>query len=73
MSSFSNLHKRIIDKNEFKIRLLSFLNQVIRYKLTLEDTNQILPEIGPQASATNNTSIFTLKLKDDVNLIASQV
>lgn len=60
LSSFSDLQKRIIDKNRFKTRLLSFLDQVIKGKLTLVDTNQLLPEVGPLALATNDASIFTL-------------
>ncbi len=41
LSSFSNLCRKIADEDGFKIRLLSFLNQVIRCELTPVDTNQV--------------------------------
>ena len=71
MSSFSDLQRKIVDKNEFKTRLLSFLDQVIRCKLTPVDTNQVLSEVGPSALATNNASVFALQLKDNANLVIS--
>lgn len=37
--SFSNLHKKIIDKDKFKTRLLLFLDQIIKCELTLVNTN----------------------------------
>lgn len=49
------------------------LDQVIRYELILVDTNQVLLEIGPSVSATNDLFVFTLQLKDDANFVASQV
>ena len=39
MSSFSDLHRKIVDEDEFKIQLLSFLDQVIKYELTVVDIN----------------------------------
>lgn len=73
MFSFSDLHKRIVDEDRFKIQLLSFLDQVIRYELTSVDTNQVLPEIRPSISAIKDVSVFALQLKDDANLIISEV
>ncbi len=73
MSSFFNLRKTIAGEDKFKTRLLSFLDQVIRYELIPVDINQVLPEIGPLALATNDASVFALQLNDDANLVASQV
>ena len=39
MSSFSDLYRRIVDKDTFKTQLLSFLDEVIRCELTLVDIN----------------------------------
>ena len=73
MSSFFDLQRRHIDKDEFKTQLLSFLDQVIRCELTSVDTNQVLLEVGPPASAIDDASISALQLKDDTNLVAFQV
>ncbi len=73
MSSFSDLRKKIAGEDQFKTRLLSFLDRVIRCELTPVDTNQVLPEVGPSASATNNASGFASQLNDDANLVASRV
>ncbi len=73
MSSFSDLHKKIAGEDQFKTRLLSFLDQVIRCELTPVDTNQVLPKVGPSALAANNASVFVSQLNDDANLIASRV
>ncbi len=37
------------------------------------DTNQVLPEVEPSASATNDVSVFTFQLNNDANLVASRV
>ncbi len=73
ISSFSDLCRKIADEDGFKIRLLLFVDQVIRYKLTPVDTNQVLPKVVPSASATPDGSIFASQLKDNTNLVASQV
>ncbi len=73
MASFSDLCRKIADKDGFKIRLLSFLDQVIRYKLIPIDTNQISPEVGPSVLAIPDASVFASQLKDDANLVTSQV
>ncbi len=75
MSSFSDLRRKIVDKNGFKARLFSFLDQVIRCELTLVDIDKILPVIGPSAATAgeDEASSFTLRLKDNANLIASRV
>lgn len=52
-------------------RLLSFLDQVIRYKLTPIDINHVLPQVKPSKSAANEASIFAFQLKDNSNLIIS--
>ena len=73
MSSFSDLCRKIVDEDRFKIRLLSFLDQVIKCMLRPVDTNQVLLKVGPSALATTDTSVFALLLKDNANLVASQV
>ncbi len=73
MSSFSDLRKKIADEDGFKIQLFSFPDQVIRCKLTPVDTNQVLSEIGPSASAAPDAFVFASQLKDDTNLVASQM
>ncbi len=75
MSSFSDLQRKIVDGDGFKARLLSFLNQVIRCELTPVDTDKVLLEVGPSAATIgkDKASSFTSWLKDDANLVASQV
>ena len=73
ISSFFNLQRKVVDEDGFKIRLLSFLDQVIRCELIFVDINQVLLEVGPLASATNDASVFALQLKDNVNLVTSEV
>ncbi len=58
MSSFSDLCRKIADEDRFKIRLLSFLDQVIRFELTPVDTNQILPEVGTLALVALDAFVF---------------
>ncbi len=72
-SSFSDLCRNIADKDRFKTRLLLFLDQVIRCKLTPMDTNQVLPEVGSSTLAAKNASIFAFSFKDNANLIVSRV
>lgn len=73
MSSFFDLNEKIVDKHKFKTRLLLFLDQVIRCKLTPIDMNQVLPEIGLSSSATNDASVIVLQFKDNAILIISRV
>ncbi len=73
MSSFSGLCRNIANEDECKIRLLSFLDQVIRCELTPMDTNQVLPKVGPSASAAPDASVFASQLKDNANLVAFRV
>lgn len=63
--------KKIAKENRFKTLLLLFLNQIIRYKLTLIDINQVLPKVGLSIFAIANTSIFIVEFKNNVNLIVS--
>ncbi len=42
-------------------------------ELTPVDTNQVLLEVGPLASAANDTSVFASQLNNDANLVASRV
>ncbi len=37
------------------------------------NTNQVLPEVGPSALAAPDASVFASQLKDNANLVASQV
>lgn len=68
ISSFS------IDEDEFKAWLFSFLNQVIRWELTLLDTNKVLLVIEPLAAIAEDKAFsFTLQYKDNANLVVSQV
>lgn len=73
MSSFSDLSKTIVDEDGFKIRLLSFLDQVISCERTPVDTNQVLSELGLLISTINDASVFALQIQDNANLITSQV
>ena len=70
MSSFFDFCRKIANKDGFKTKLLSFLDQVIRCKLTLVDINTVLSEVGPLVLTAKNASVFISKLKDDANLIA---
>lgn len=58
MCSFLDLHRKIADENGFKTRLFSFLDQVIKYKLTPIDTNQVLPKVGSSILITKDISVF---------------
>lgn len=71
MSSFSDLHKKIVDENKFKIQILSFLNQIIRYELTPVDINQVLAKVKLSVLVIDNTSVFALQLEDNTNLVVS--
>lgn len=73
VSCFSDLCKKIAGEDRFLTRLLSFFDQVIRWKLILEDINQVLFEIGHLALATNDTFVFACQLNNDANLVISQV
>lgn len=63
MSSFSDLSKRIVDEDGFKIRLLSFLDQVISCEMTPVDTNQVLLKIELSTSTINNASVLPYNFK----------
>ncbi len=65
--------KKIADKNRFKTRLLSFLEEVIKYKLRSIDTNKVLLKIRLPALAAKGVFIFTFQLKDHTNLIISRI
>ncbi len=73
ISSFSDLCKKIAGEDQFKTRLLSFLDQVIRCELTPVDTNQVLPEVKPLTLTANDASVFASQLNDDANLVTSRV
>lgn len=59
MSCVSDFYRKIADKDWFKTGLLSFFDQVIKYKLTFMDINKILFKVEPSILAAKNVSIFT--------------
>lgn len=71
--SFFDLWKKIVDKNEFKTWLISFLGQVIKCELILVDIDKVLSEVRPSATiiGKDKASFFALQLKDNVNLVIS--
>lgn len=71
MPNFFDVCKKMAKENRFKTLLLLFLNQIIRYKLTLININQVLSKAGLSIFAIANTSIFIVESKNNVNLIAS--
>ncbi len=73
MSRFSDLCKKIASEDEFKIQLLSFLDQVIKCELTPIDTNQVLTEVGPSTLPTNDASVFASQFNNNGNFVISQV
>ncbi len=75
MSNFFDLRRKIVDEDEFKAWLFSFLDRVIRCELISVDTDKVLPEVGPSAATTGEDKafFFALWLKDDANLVVSQV
>ncbi len=56
--NFSNLCIKIADKDRFKTQLFAFLDQVIRCKLILVDTNKVSTEVGLAVLATKDGSVF---------------
>ncbi len=73
MSSLSDFCKKIANKDRFKIWLLAFSDQVIRYEWTSVDINKVLSKVKSLALAAKDASIFASQLKDDANLIISRV
>lgn len=69
MSCFSDLYKKIADKDKFKTWLLSFLDQIIKCESIPIDINQVLSEVGLLTLAANDTSVFVSQLNDNINLI----